>query len=191
MDKRLAFLINTKYCNNCKTCEIACKMDRKLPLGQRWREVRKYMRSDSTTTSEMNGIKHVAINIPMSCNHCERPQCVEVCPMHAYQKLPMGMVVQRREYCIGCTKCVGACPYSAPVFNPKTGHTGKCDMCYDRFNEGKEPFCVQTCPNNAIKVDTYENLVASYGARQDIRMVDGGQFLPLGDITNPSVVIVY
>ncbi len=181
--KRYAFLIDTRYCNNCKTCEIACKMERRLPTGQRWREVRRYEGTGASGAS----VNH-AINVPMACNHCEQPRCVDVCPMNAYRKMPMGMVIQNNAVCIGCTKCVAACPYSAPVFNPATGRTGKCDMCYDRLEAGMQPFCVQCCPNNALKLDTYENLVAAYGARQDIYEFDDGRLVHYAD-TNPSIVI--
>lgn len=188
MNKRLAFLIDTRYCNNCKTCEIACKMERKLPIGQRWREVR---RLEVKTPSSANNPATV-YSIPMSCNHCERPACAQVCPQNAYRKMPDGPVVQEQSLCIGCTKCVSACPYSAPVYNPDAFVTGKCDMCYDRLKAGMLPYCVQCCPNNALKIDTYENLVATYGIHQELDLPGGiGQtVIPSGDETNPSIVIV-
>ncbi len=186
MNKRMAFLIDTRFCNDCKTCEIACKMERRLPIGQRWREVRRYEMLDKATTGHENGgNKNIVYSIAMSCNHCEKPQCVEVCPVNAYNKLPNGIVAQKNAYCIGCTKCVAACPYTAPVYNPDTMKTAKCDMCLDRLNEGLKPYCVQCCPNNALKVGYYEDLVAAYGSNQDLV-----PFLPDSSITNPSIVLV-
>lgn len=184
MNKRLAFLIDTRYCNNCKTCEIACKMERKLPTGQRWREVRRL----EVTEQSGDHNAYTVYNIPMSCNHCEEPACVQICPQNAYRKMPEGPVVQIQSLCIGCTKCVSACPYSAPVYNPDVFITGKCDMCYDRLKADMLPYCVQCCPNNALKVDTYENLVARYGAHQELDVEN--TLVPSGGDTNPSVVIV-
>lgn len=188
MSKRLAFLIDTRLCNNCKTCEIACKMERRLPEGQRWRYVRRIEKTDPATTDAMGGIKHVAFNVSMSCNHCEEPECVKICPVYAYKKMPDGPVVQTPGVCIGCTRCIAACPYSAPVYNPDIFMTFKCDMCYERLKKGLLPSCVQTCPNGALKVDTYETLVARYGAGQDLG--SDTNIIPDGALTNPSIVIV-
>ncbi len=195
MNKRMAFLIDTRYCNDCKTCEIACKMERRLPVGQRWRVVRRLEVADQATDTTINNNKNAVFNITMACNHCEKPQCVEVCPVNAYTKLPNGIVMQKHLSCIGCTKCVAACPYTAPVYNPDTGRTGKCDMCIDRQEIGMEPYCVQCCPNNALKIGDYEDLVASFGANQDLKSsakpsAAANNFLPDGAFTNPSIVLV-
>ena len=185
MNKRLAFLIDTRYCNDCKTCEIACKMERRLKTGIRWREVRRFVKEDPTAANA-----HVVLNVAMSCNHCEKPECVVVCPMNAYSKTAMGPVIHKYENCIGCSKCVAACPYSAPVFDIEMQKASKCDMCYDRLQNGMEPYCAQCCPNDALKVDTYENLVARYGEGQDLSSVPSlNTFVPDGELTNPSIVI--
>ena len=187
--KQLGFLINTKYCNGCKTCEIACKMERHLPIGLRWRQVRRFENGDATPIP-------VGISVSMSCNHCAKPQCVEICPENAYTKMPMGQVVHDESVCIGCTKCVAACPYTAPAYDPDRKLTGKCDMCYGRVEAGLQPYCVQCCPNGALKVDIMANLVAAYGTRKDISDYDDGKVVPSGASsannllsTNPSIVI--
>ena len=66
MSKRLAFLIDTRYCNNCKTCEIACKMERKLPIGQQWRKVRE-VRTANQAADSSNPLS--TFYVAMSCNH--------------------------------------------------------------------------------------------------------------------------
>lgn len=185
MSKRLAFLIDTRYCNNCKTCEIACKMERKLPIGQQWRKVRE-VRTANQAADSSNPLS--TFYVAMSCNHCEGPACAQVCPQNTYRKTPEGPVIQYQEYCIGCTKCVSACPYSAPVYNTATQITGKCDMCYSRLQEGLQPYCVQCCPNNALKIGDYEELVAAYGESQDLGFET--TIIPNGSETNPSIVIV-
>ncbi len=184
MSKRLAFLIDTRYCNNCKTCEIACKMERKLPIGQQWRKVREVKVKTGDDKHPLN-----TYYIAMGCNHCQDPACAQVCPQNTYRKTPDGPVIQYQEYCIGCTKCVSACPYSAPVYNPETQITGKCDMCYSRLQEGLQPYCVQCCPNNALKIGYYDDLVAVYGENQDLGNIETS-VIPDGSITNPSIVII-
>jgi len=156
-------------------------MERRLPIGIRWREVRRFEDGNVSPIP-------LAVNLSMACNHCIKPQCVAVCPENAYTKMPMGQVVHKYDLCIGCTKCVGACPYSAPVYNPATERTTKCDMCYDRVVKGLQPYCVQCCPNGALKMDTLENLVAAYGEKQDISDLGDSMVIPISD-TNPSIVI--
>ena len=180
---QFAFLVDTRYCNNCKTCEIACKMERRLPIDYRWRKVRRFEGEDSDNNP-------VAINVTMSCNHCENPQCLEVCPEKAYRKMPNGIVMQYNSKCIGCMQCVDACPYSAPALNAATWRVGKCDMCYDRLNAGMQPYCVHCCPNGALEMDTFEKLAAAHGLRQDIAEFDGGTVIPAADAAiGPSIII--
>lgn len=51
--------------------------------------------------------------ITMSCNHCDDPQCLKVCPADTYTKREDGIVVQDHDKCIGCQMCIMACPYNA------------------------------------------------------------------------------
>ncbi|BEJ61625.1 hypothetical protein B10172_16470 [Campylobacter jejuni] len=41
--------------------------------------------------------------------------------------------------CIGRKACSMVCPYGAPQFNHESGHMSKCDGCYERLKEGKNP----------------------------------------------------
>ena len=179
-----AFYFDQSKCMSCNTCTVACKDYNQVNPGPvRWRK--------QQTFEESIGSRF--LNLSMSCNHCEKPECVTVCPMFAYTKTAMGPVIHNYEACIGCSKCVAACPYSAPVFDLQANKASKCDMCYDRMQDGLDPYCAQCCPNNALKVDTYENLVARYGEAQDLSALSAGttlnSLIPSGDLTNPSIVI--
>ena len=61
------------------------------------------------------------------------------------------------EKCIGCGKCIDACPYGVRSFDPFVKAGGdptkqaadKCDMCVHRVDNGVEPSCVNTCQGRA------------------------------------------
>jgi formate dehydrogenase iron-sulfur subunit len=74
---------------------------------------------------------------------CTR-QCVSACRAGGYPKIqdPVG----------------GASGFSN--FYPSAKKMMKCDMCFDRVEAGKTPWCVQTCPADALKFDTLDNITA-------------------------------
>lgn len=76
------------------------------------------------------------------------------CPVNAYTKDPVtGIVLHSAERCIGCQYCTWNCSYGVPQFNPERGVVGKCDMCYGRLTDGREPACVAACPEEAIRIE--------------------------------------
>ncbi len=87
--------------------------------------------------------------MPRLCNQCERPPCVQVCPVGATYRTRDGVVLIDHDYCIGCQYCVQACPYGVRIFNHANGVTDKCTWCYHRITKGLQPACVEVCPVNA------------------------------------------
>lgn len=76
------------------------------------------------------------------------------CPVNAYSKDPLtGIVLHSAERCIGCQYCTWNCSYGVPQYNPERGVVGKCDMCYGRLTDGREPACVAACPEEAIRIE--------------------------------------
>lgn len=137
------WLINTQRCIGCETCVIACKQEHDLLAGVRYRQVYQI------NPEQYPGIPTVAIS--MSCNHCEKPQCLPKCPAKAYHSED-GLIIHDPENCIGCKLCIWACPYNAPQFVEAKGKVEKCNLCHHRLEQGLNPACVDTCLTGAIQL---------------------------------------
>ncbi|MBF0188073.1 MAG: 4Fe-4S dicluster domain-containing protein [Magnetococcales bacterium] len=109
--------------------------------------------------------------LPVQCQQCGDPACVQACPVEATWREPDGMVVVDYDWCIGCRYCATACPYWARRFNwrdpvipkgeitPDTHYLGnrprrrgvmeKCTLCVQRSRRGSYPACHQACPTGA------------------------------------------
>jgi len=164
---RLALAINTGRCVGCHTCSISCKMSNNIPDGMLWNRVL------TEGCDVVDGAQGTYPNLtrdylPLSCQHCEDPACMKVCPTGATYRDEMGRVEIDYDKCIGCRMCMAACPYNARVFNwdepsrvtgfnyghkdvpvRKRGVVEKCTLCKERTDEGKEPMCVSCCPAGA------------------------------------------
>lgn len=106
--QRLALLIDTKRCIACNSCAVACKIENNLPDGNWWNRV---MTVGGGHLDEPRGEypNLEMYNVTLSCQHCENPACVKVCPVGATYKDPdTGVVRQDYDKCIGCRMCVAA-----------------------------------------------------------------------------------
>ncbi len=150
-------------CTGCKACQAACKDHNDLPAGILWRRV--YEVSGGGWARAGAAWRHdvFAWNLSMSCNHCERPVCAEVCPTGAVQRREDGVVLLDSDKCMGCRYCEWACPYGAPRFDAAQGVMTKCDLCADRLEEGLAPSCVAACPMRALDFGSREEMAGRCG----------------------------
>lgn len=168
---QIGFLYDQSKCIGCRFCQEACKKIYKWEEGVRWRRV---LQSKSTEAF-----------LSISCNHCENPACLAVCPVSAYQKRAEdGIVIHDKEKCIGCAYCTYACPYQTPQFSEGTGRVSKCHFCYEHQDQGRKPYCVNACPAGAL----------SFGKLSELRQKAGSAAtiagLPSPELTKPSFVII-
>ena len=154
--KRWGLLIDVAKCSaDCDDCVTACSTENGWKdtghpdTDAQW--IRKVTLKNKATGHEAS--------MPVMCQHCEAPPCVDVCPTGASFKRKDGIVLVDKHICIGCRYCMMACPYSArsfvhePVNNQRPhaprgqGTVESCTLCVHRVDKGDIPACVEACAN--------------------------------------------
>jgi molybdopterin-containing oxidoreductase family iron-sulfur binding subunit len=151
---RWGMLIDTTKCApGCNDCVTACNSENGLTGGTR--------RTDPQWIRKIE-IKEIrtgrSASLPVMCQHCANPPCVDVCPTGASFKRADGIVLVDRHSCIGCRYCVMACPYKARSFVHENltdqkpdvprgkGCVEGCTLCVHRLDKGdRTTACAQAC----------------------------------------------
>jgi len=173
MGQQYGFYFDSDRCVQCHACEVACKSWNTLELGIKWRKVLELWSGQfPKITNE---------TISLSCMHCAKPACIEICPAKAISKRSEdGIVVVDSSKCTGCRSCTAACPFHVPQYG-RTGTMQKCNFCTERLQQGKQPSCVATCPGEALKCGPLEVLIESSNTRKPAERLSGP--------TIPSLII--
>jgi Fe-S-cluster-containing dehydrogenase component len=117
-----------------------------------------YTRNDPQGVDVPEEMISKAFFVPKLCNQCEKPSCVQVCPVGATYQTADGIVLVDRTWCIGCGYCIMACPYGVRFFHPKYRVAEKCNWCYHRISKGMRPACVDACPFGARRIGNVKDL---------------------------------
>jgi len=164
---RWGLLVDASKCTpDCSACVTACKTEHNLQGHDRaatdpqWiRKVDLRDRKSGRTSS-----------LPVMCQHCDEPPCVDVCPTGASFKRADGIVLVDKHICIGCRYCMMACPYKARSFvhevtiNQKSysprgkGTVESCTFCVHRIDVGRQPACVEACHKDGNGAMTFGDL---------------------------------
>ncbi len=167
---RWGMLIDAAKCNDCDACVSACRDENGWQGHNRPATDAQWIRKVKVKDRETGYVQ----TLPLMCQHCEHPPCVDVCPTGASFKRADGIVLVDKHICIGCRYCMMACPYKARSFvhEDTTGQKphaprGKgtvesCTLCVHRVDEGRIPACVEACSK------------------------DGHQALVFGDLKDPN-----
>lgn len=139
---RNCIVVNLDRCTGCFGCEVACKMENGVALGERWSKV-----FTVGPVGEYPDMTRYAL--PTMCQQCENAPCVSVCPTGASYRDGNNVVLVDKEKCIGCKYCMAACPYGARIQIKKTGVIEKCRFCWYEGEPGNPPRCVGTCISGA------------------------------------------
>ena len=151
---RWGILIDVSKCpDGCDICVTACKKENGWSAREGSTTDVQWIRTVNLKDKKTGATQ----SLPMMCQHCENPPCVDVCPTGSSFKRADGIVLVDKHTCIGCRYCMLACPYGARSFvhedvsgqKPHAprgkGTVESCTMCVHRVDAGKTPACVVAC----------------------------------------------
>ena len=131
-------VVNLDRCTGCYSCEITCKMENDIALGEHWNKM--LQRGPFGDYPNMTRYP-----LPTMCQQCADAPCVHVCPTGASYRDGNNVVLIDREKCIGCKYCMMACPYGVRSWSPSEHVVEKCTLCGQLTSVGEEPKCVAAC----------------------------------------------
>ena len=169
-----AIYFDSSKCTACKGCQVACKCWNNLPSPTGTNEDK--FTGTYQNPANLNGDTRLIMTFAeheggskgvkwafgrRSCQHCTNAGCVSVCPSGALEHDPeTGFVTVDDSKCIGCRRCVAACPYDVPRYYGDKGVVNKCTGCPDRVENGLAPACVTTCQSGALQFGDREEMIA-------------------------------
>ncbi|WP_276915656.1 4Fe-4S dicluster domain-containing protein [Parvibacter caecicola] len=137
-----AIVVDLERCIGCFGCEISCKMENNVALGEYWNKV--IVEGPYGTFPDIEQYW-----LPTMCQQCADAPCVHVCPTGASYRDENNVVLIDKSVCIGCKYCMMACPYGVRNWNQEQQVVEKCTLCQHLTQQGKEPACVHNCPGEA------------------------------------------
>jgi len=171
--QRWGMLIDTSKCaTGCNDCVTACQKengwggDNSNEIHSRPDQKAQWIRKVKLTDKQTGHVQ----SLPLMCQHCETPPCVDVCPTGASMKRADGIVLVDKHICIGCRYCMMACPYKARSFVHEEltgqkdnaprgkGTVESCTMCVDRVDADGTPACVEACNSEGHKAMYFGDL---------------------------------
>ena len=154
--QRWGLLIDSNQCaSGCTACVTACNEEHGLDVRHGPETDAQWIRKVTLRDRHTGRVS----TLPVMCQHCDEPPCVDVCPTGASFKRADGIVLVDKHTCIGCRYCIVACPFKARSFiheeldNQKPhaprgkGTVEACTLCVHRVDaeEQRDPACAEAC----------------------------------------------
>ncbi|MDH4094882.1 MAG: 4Fe-4S dicluster domain-containing protein [Betaproteobacteria bacterium] len=164
--QRWGLLIDIAKCGECDACVTACHEENGVTSRGRPTTDPQWIRKVSLADRQTGYVQ----TLPLMCQHCEHPPCVDVCPTGASFKRADGIVLVDKHTCIGCRYCVMACPYAARSFVHEAtsgqkpdvprgkGTVESCTLCVHRVDRGDTPACVVACNRDGGRAMAFGDL---------------------------------
>ena len=167
---RYGIVTDVNRCVGCLGCSVACKAVNGVPVGSYWN---KTLRIGPNPAKEGGNWPDVDLYfLTVSCQHCDNPACVSVCPTEASHVVADGTVQVDKSKCIGCQFCAMACPYGVRYLNEEERVVEKCTLCEQQIAQGELPQCVINCVGMAKWFGDFDG---------DIRDFKGAMGRTMGD----------
>jgi Fe-S-cluster-containing dehydrogenase component len=154
MSKKYGMVIDVAKCTGCYACFLACKDENAgeehagytaaQPMtGQHWMNM---------VEVERGTFPKVKLNhIPVTCNQCDNPACLNAAQNGAVYRRDDGIVMIDPVKSVGQKQIVNSCPYRVIFWNEEKKVPQKCDMCAHLLDQGfKRPRCVEMCPTGCL-----------------------------------------
>jgi Fe-S-cluster-containing hydrogenase component 2 len=153
MPKQLKII--PEKCIGCKSCELACSLANDEELNP------SASRIAAITFSERG--YSLPYHFVSTCRQCADAPCMMSCSVTAITKSTdiTKRIIINMDLCIGCGKCVIACPFGVMFFDSVGKKPFKCELC-----DGN-PACVSICPTEAI---IYKRQNYYYAKKDDFKM---------------------
>jgi electron transport protein HydN len=140
---------NPDECTVCSRCVMACSVYHDGSVSYQLSPI-KWL--------EENTLHGFRFRKPLFCQQCNHPECYYACPLKDKAMCidsQTGTRYVNREQCIGCGRCLKACPFEEPriSIDKKKKVAVKCDLC---MNRPSGPVCVQICDRQALTLISKE-----------------------------------
>jgi len=166
--------IDINKCNGCYNCFLACKDEF---TGNDYPPVSLAQPQDAEPWMKVKEIERgicpkIKVDyVPIPCQQCRRPACIEKSPPGAVYMRADGIVVIDPLKAQGRKEIVSSCPHRLIVWNADKQVTQKCTFCAHLLDSGWQvPRCVEACPSGALvfgDLDDPDSAVSQLQARSD------------------------
>jgi len=169
---RWGLLIDVSKCaDGCTACVDACHTENGVHGKGRPATDAQWIRKVEVKDRATGYVQ----TLPVMCQHCEHPPCVDVCPTGASFKRADGIVLVDKHICIGCRYCMMACPYKARSFIHE-------DINDQSHNAPRGKGTVESCTLCVHKVDRGDGTTACAEACA----AEGHRAIVFGDLKDPD-----
>ncbi len=140
--------------------------------------------------------KDIAVDIPADIEKQPR-RLMSTLPVNErlsnFKEVVLGFseaeAIKEAKRCLNCAGhlCKDACPYSSPQFaDEEKARMQKCDLCIERWAEGKKPVCVEACPPHALDAGIVDELKIKYGDVTEAHNFNYSKIVQPSIITRPK-----
>jgi molybdopterin-containing oxidoreductase family iron-sulfur binding subunit len=170
--QRWGLLIDANKCaKGCSACVDACHAENGVTGHGRPSTDAQWIRKVTLQDKQTGHVQ----TLPLMCQHCEHPPCVDVCPTGASFRRIDGIVLVDKHICIGCRYCMMACPYKARSFVHE-------DTTGQKAHAPRGKGTVESCTLCVHKVDRGDGTTACAEACNKA----GHQAILFGDLKDPN-----